>query len=308
MLVLLAPGQGSQTPGLLLPWLDQPGARARLADWSARTGLDLVALGTTGTAEDLRDTAVTQPLLTAAALLSARALLGDDVLGEAVPGAACGHSVGELSALALAGVLTDGQAVSLAAGRGAAMANAAAAAPTGMAAVLGGDADEVAAAAQVHGLSVATVNVAGQVVLGGPVAGLDALAASPPARARVRRLDVAGAFHTPAMAPAALELADLLSAVAPQPARCPVVANADGAVLTDGPALVGRLAGQLTGPVRFDRCLTAIADLGATAVVELAPGGTLAALAKRALPGLPTVALRTPDDLTAARDLLGVTA
>lgn len=303
MLVLLAPGQGSQTPGLLLPWLDQPGARARLADWSTRTGLDLVALGTTGTAEDLRDTAVTQPLLTAAALLSARALLGDDL-----PGAACGHSVGELSALAVAGVITDEEAVSLAAGRGAAMARAAAAAPTGMVAVLGGDAEEVLAAAQAYGLSVATVNVAGQVVLGGPVVGLDALAAAPPTRARVRRLDVAGAFHTPAMAPAALELADLLARITPRPAGCPVVANADGEAVTDGPALVGRLAVQLTGPVRFDRCLAGVADLGATAVVELAPGGTLAALAKRALPGLPTVALRTPDDLAAARDLLGVAA
>jgi [acyl-carrier-protein] S-malonyltransferase len=301
VLVLLSPGQGSQTSGMLAPWLDAPGARDRVAAWSAASGLDLLELGTTAPAEQLRDTAVAQPLLTAAALLSAEALLDG-----ALPDAVCGHSVGELPALAVAGVLGADDAVRLAAERGAAMARAAAARPTGMAAVLGGAPDEVAAALARHGLQVATVNVAGQVVAGGPAEGLAALAAEPPAGARVRPLEVAGAFHTPAMEPAVEAFRALTAELSPGAARCAVVANADGAVLRDGQALVDRLVAQLTGAVRFDQCLEQVAALGATGVVELAPGGTLAALAKRALPGVPVVALRSPDDLEAARALLPV--
>ena len=216
----------------------------------------------------------------------------------------CGHSVGEIAALAVAGVVPADAAVRLAAERGAAMARASAVRPTGMAAVLGGTADEVHAAVASNGLQVATVNVAGQLVVGGPVEALDALAAAPPAGARVRRLDVAGAFHTAAMQPAVEAVTSHVRGLTPGQPSCPVVANADGAALTDGAALLERLVGQLTGPVRFDRCLETLGELGVTAVVELAPGGTLAALAKRALPGVPVVALRSPDDLPAARDLL----
>lgn len=290
MIVLLAPGQGSQTPGMLRPWLDLPGAGPALAAWSEAAGLDLRHLGTEADADAIRDTAVAQPLLTAAALLSAQAL-------DLVPDVVCGHSIGELAALAVAGVLDATTAVRLAAERGRAMALAAAAAPTGMAAVLGGDAAEVLAAAAVHGLEVATVNVAGQVVLGGPVPALDALAAAPPAGARVRRLETAGAFHTRAMAPAVPRLAELVAATPAGAPACAVVANADGAVVTDGRALLDRLVGQLTGPVRFDLCLQTIAGLQPTKVVELAPGGTLAAVAKRALPGVPVLALKSPSDL-----------
>jgi [acyl-carrier-protein] S-malonyltransferase len=290
VIVLLAPGQGSQTPGMLLPWLELAGASADLATWSEAAGLDLLQLGTEADADAIRDTAVAQPLLTAAALLSARAL-------DVVPDAVCGHSIGELAALAVAGVLDPTTAVRLAAERGRAMAVAAAAQPTGMVAVLGGDAAEVLAAAAAHGLEVATVNVAGQVVLGGPVAALDALAAAPPAAARVRRLETAGAFHTSAMAPAVPRLAELVAATTPGQPVCTVVANADGAVVTDGRELLDRLVGQLTGPVRFDLCLQALAGLAPTQVIELAPGGTLAAVAKRALPGVPVLALKTPADL-----------
>ena len=298
MLVLLAPGQGSQSPGMLLPWLDLPGARDRLSSWSDRTGIDLLRLGTTGTADEVRDTAVAQPLLTAAALLTA-----DAVLDGAVPDAVCGHSVGELSALAVAGVLTAEDAVALAAVRGAAMARAAAARPTGMSAVLGGDAAQVLDAVADAGLTVATVNVAGQVVVGGPVEALAAFAAAPPAGARVRPLEVAGAFHTVAMQPAVDALEAAVRELVPAAPRCAVVANADGEVVTDGPSAVARLVGQLTGPVRFDLCLARLAELGATAAVELAPGGTLSGLAKRALTGATVVPLKGPDDLETARAL-----
>ena len=287
MLLLLSPGQGSQAPGLLAPWLALPGATDRVARWSALTGLDLLELGTTAPADAVRPTEVAQPLLTAAALLSGRALLGD---GR--PDSVCGHSVGELSALALAGVLTDDEAVLLAAGRGRLMAEAAAVRPTGMAALLGGsaldDADVAAA-----GLQVATVNVAGQVVVGGPLEALDAW--TPANGARVRRLDVAGAFHTEAMAPAVPGLTALVHDLEPRDAVCDVVANADGARLRDGRELLHRLVAQLTHPVRFDLCLAAVGD--ATRAVELAPAGVLAALVKRALPDLPVTTLKTDADL-----------
>ena len=299
MVALLSPGQGSQAPGLLTPWLDLSGAAGDLTRWSDLAGLDLVEAGTTWTEAQLRDTSVSQPLLTAVALLSARALLGD-----AVPDAVCGHSVGELPALAVAGVLTDDEAIALAALRGRTMAQATRLAPTGLVAVLGGAADAVQAAATALGLSVATVNVTGQVVLGGATADLDLLVAAPPAGVRVRRLEVAGAFHTAAMASAVPALAAAVRALPARRPRCAVVANRDGVVLTSGREALDRLVEQLTTPVRFDLCLAALGGLGISGVVELAPGGTLTALAKRALPGAALVALRSPDDLAAARALL----
>lgn len=299
MLVLLSPGQGSQTPGLLTPWLDFPGARAAVERWSEQVGLDLVALGTTAGADEIRDTAVAQPLLTVAALLAADALLDG-----AVPDAVCGHSVGELPALAVAGVLTADEAVSLAVLRGRAMADAAAVHPTGLVAVLGGDTAQVLALAAELGLELATVNVAGQVVLGGHTAALEELAAAPPERSRVRPLDVAGAFHTAAMLPARDRLDRAVQALTPGRPLCPVVANADGAVVTDGREALTRLVAQLTGPVRFDSCLATLSAMGTHAAVELAPGGTLTALAKRALPGAQLAALTTPADLELGRSLL----
>ncbi len=299
MVVLLSPGQGSQSAGMLGPWLALPDATETVGRWSEITGLDLAAAGTTWSDEAIRDTSVAQPLLTALSLLSARALLGD-----ATPDAVCGHSIGELPMLSVAGVLTDDEAISLAALRGQAMAAATRAAPTGMAAVLGGDADEVLSAARRHGLELATVNVAGQAVLGGPLSALDALAASPPPGARVRRLDVAGAFHTTAMAPATAAFATALAALAPRGPRGTIIANRDGSVVTSGRQALLRLGDQLTSAVRFDQCLQTLRELHVTSVVEVAPGGTLTALAKRALPGVELVAVRTPDDLPAARALL----
>lgn len=284
MPLLLSPGQGAQQPGMLAAWLALPGAAASLGRWSELTGLDLVHLGTGADADEIRRTEIAQPLLTAAALLSGRALLA----GEA-PDGVCGHSVGELSALALAGVLTDDEAVLLAAGRGRLMAEAAALQPTGMAAVLGGDVDE--SALQAAGLELATVNVPGQLVVGGPVEALDAWV--PPDRARVRRLQVAGAFHTRAMQPAVEGFRALVDDLSPRDAGCDVIANADGAVLRDGQQLLDRLVDQLVRPVRFDRCLAALS----VPVVELAPAGVLTPMVTRARPDLSVRPLRTPDDL-----------
>ncbi|MFC6079919.1 ACP S-malonyltransferase [Sphaerisporangium aureirubrum] len=301
MLVIVAPGQGAQTPGFLTPWLETPGLRDRLSAWSDVAGLDLISYGTTAGADEIRDTAVAQPLLVAAGLAAAEALLGTTGLPA---GVVAGHSVGEFTAAALAGVLTPEQALALVRERGRAMAKAAAVTETGMTAVLGGDEQEVLAALEQHGLTPANVNGAGQIVAAGTLVELAAFAAAPPARARLRPLAVAGAFHTVHMAPAVEQLREAAAGLDPADPGPVLLSNADGAAVGSGPEFVRRLVDQVARPVRWDRCMATMAELGVTAVIELAPGGTLTGLAKRALPGVATVALKTPDDLAAARDLI----
>jgi malonyl CoA-acyl carrier protein transacylase len=301
VLAVLSPGQGSQKPGFLKPWLDVPHAEARLRWWSALAGVDLVHLGTEADAEEIRDTARTQPLLVAAALLAAEHLPMYDVSVVA------GHSVGELGAAALAGVLPPEAAITLAGVRGREMAAACALEPTGMSAVLGGEADAVLAAIEAHGLHPANRNGAGQVVAAGARDGLEKLAAEPPAKARVVGLQVAGAFHTPYMAPAEKALAAVAGGITPSDPTKILLSNLDGSAVAHGRELLQRLVRQVTAPVRWDLCMRTLADLGVTGVVELPPAGTLAGLVKRELKdaGAPEiVTLNTPDDLPAARDLI----
>ncbi|MFF5935955.1 ACP S-malonyltransferase [Streptomyces sp. NPDC012508] len=299
MLVLVAPGQGAQTPGFLTPWLELPGAADRLAAWSEVIGLDLVHYGTNADADEIRDTAVAQPLLVAAGLLSAAAL------GDVSPGAVAGHSVGEITAAAFAGVLDDTAALRLVRTRGLAMAEAAAVTETGMSALLGGEPDVTVQHLEKLGLTPANVNGAGQIVAAGTLEQLAALEADKPEGVRrVVALKVAGAFHTHHMAPAVTKLeaaAKELTVAAP---RVRYVSNKDGQVVTEGADVIARLVGQVANPVRWDLCMDTFKALGATALIEVCPGGTLTGLAKRALPGVATVALKTPDDLDAARTLV----
>jgi [acyl-carrier-protein] S-malonyltransferase len=307
MLVIVAPGQGAQTPGFLAPWLDAGPARGLLHWWSAVSGVDLVRYGTAAGMEEIRDTAVAQPLLVAAGLLAARVLFPEGSgpgAAHRVAGAVSGHSIGELTAAAVAGVFPAESALALARERGRAMAAAATAEPTGMTAVLGGEAGAVSAAIAGHGLRVATVNGAGQVVAAGTEQGLRALRERPPDGARVHPLSVAGAFHTHHMAPAAGSLARLIPGLAVTDPRTRFISNADGAVVHDAHELLHRLVTQVTGPVRWDLCMATMGELGATAVIELPPAGTLSALIRRALPSAETVALKTPDDLVRARELV----
>ncbi len=298
MLAVLAPGQGSQKPGFLAPWLDLPGTEARLRWWSALAGVDLVHLGTGADSDEIRDTARTQPLLVSAALVAAEHLSANDL------GVVAGHSVGEIAAAALAGVLTPETAVTFAAVRGREMASACALEPTGMSAVLGGDPDEVVAAIDAAGLYPANRNGAGQIVAAGSLAALEKFAAAPPAKTRVIALQVAGAFHTPYMAPAEKALAALAGGITPATPRRILLSNADGAGIGDGATMLARLVAQVTAPVRWDLCMRTLNDLGVTGAIELPPAGTLAGLAKRELKGIEIVAVNTPDDLTAARDLI----
>jgi [acyl-carrier-protein] S-malonyltransferase len=314
VIAILCPGQGSQTPGFLAPWLDLPGVAEHVAALSDAAGLDLAAHGTTSDAETIKDTAVAQPLLVGAGLVALRALTGhatDGVPGTTPAplaptgtGALVGHSVGEITAAAAAGVLSEIEAMSFVALRGRAMAEASAVVPTGMSAVLGGDPVEVSAAIERHALTAANINGSGQVVAAGSRTALDGLAADPPARARIVPLKVAGAFHTSYMAPAV----DLLDAAwgdhaAADPAIA-LLSNRDGHVVGSGRDVIRRLVTQVAAPVRWDLCTDRLVDLGVTAVIELPPSGTLVGLAKRAMPGVDVGAMRTPDDLDAARALL----
>jgi len=301
VLAVLSPGQGAQKPGFLTPWLELPGADARLRWWSALAGVDLVHLGTDADADEIRDTARTQPLLVAAALLAAEQLPMYDVSVVA------GHSVGELGAAALGGVLSPEAAITFAGVRGREMAAACALEPSSMAALLGGVAEEVVAGIEAHGLYPANRNGAGQIVAAGAIDKLEKLAAEPPGGARVRSLQVAGAFHTPFMAPAEKALAAVAAGISPSDPSKIVLSNLDGAAVNHGRELLQRLVRQVTAPVRWDLCMRTLADLGVTAVIELAPAGTLAGLVKRELAGAGApeiVTLNTPDDLPKARDLI----
>jgi malonyl CoA-acyl carrier protein transacylase len=302
VLAVISPGQGAQKPGFLAPWLTSlPGSEARLRWWSALSGVDLVQLGTSAGAEEIRDTARTQPLLVAAALLAAGQLPLHDVAVTA------GHSVGELGAAALAGVLSPEVAITLAGVRGREMAAACTLEPTGMLAVMGGDPDEVLASIEQHGLYPANRNGAGQIVVAGAVERLEKFRAEPPAKTKVVALSVAGAFHTPYMAPAEQALAAITAGITPYEPTKILLSNLDGAAVNHGRELVQRLVRQVTSPVRWDLCMHNLADLGVTGVIELPPAGTLAGLIKRELKGEGApeiVTLKTPDDLPAARDLI----
>ncbi|WP_024761308.1 ACP S-malonyltransferase [Streptomyces exfoliatus] len=299
MLVLVAPGQGAQTPGFLTPWLELPGAADRIAAWSEAIGLDLVHYGTKADADEIRDTAVAQPLLVAAGLLSAAAL------GEVTPGAVAGHSVGEFTAAAFAGVLDATAALRLVRTRGLAMAEAAAVTATGMSALLGGDPEVTVPHLEKLGLTAANVNGAGQIVAAGTLEQLAALEADKPEGVRrVVALKVAGAFHTHHMAPAVAKLEEAAAQLSPADPAVTYVSNKDGRTVATGAEVLARLVGQVANPVRWDLCMETFQELGATALIEVCPGGTLTGIAKRALPGVATVALKTPDDLDAARTLI----
>jgi [acyl-carrier-protein] S-malonyltransferase len=304
VLVVVAPGQGSQTPGFLAPWLELPDTAERLEWFSAVAGIDLIAHGTTSDQATIQDTAVAQPLIVAAGLVSLLQLFPHPSDAHAAVGVGAGHSVGEITAAAAVGVITAESAMVLVRERGRAMAAASAAVPTGMSAVLGGDPDEVLAAVERHHLVPANVNGAGQVVAAGLLDDLAALKADAPAKTRVMPLKVAGAFHTHHMAPAVELLQRHSRAITTHDARLPLVSNADGRVVHDGREVLRRIVGQVSNPVRWDLCMETFADLGVTALLEITPAGTLAGLAKRALPGVEIVALKTPDDLDAARDLV----
>ena len=299
MLAIIAPGQGSQTPGMLNSWIQDPSLKEILVSWSDAIGLDLLHLGTDADAEEIKDTANAQPLIVAASLLGAHAL---GIKNFAVTS---GHSVGELAAAALSGAISESDALRIVRTRGLEMAKAAATSPSGMSAVLGGDRAEVLAAIAALKLVAANDNGAGQIVAAGDLQALGSLNENPPAGARVRALAVAGAFHTQFMQPAVEPLRALATTVPTHPVVIQVISNKDGQVITEGADVLNRIVNQIANPVRWDLCMETLKSLGVTGVIELPPAGTLVGLLKRTASEIETFALKSADDLDAAREFVG---
>ena len=287
-LAIIAPGQGSQTPAMLSSLLEDSQNSSLLRSWSEAIGLDLVRLGTTADADEIKDTANAQPLIVAAGLLAFRAL-------EATKfSLVAGHSVGEITAAAIAGVISPIDALSLVRARGVEMAKAAAAKPSGMAAVLGGEREVVLQAIADLGLVAANDNGGGQIVAAGDLGALSKLA---PEGARVRPLAVAGAFHTSYMQSAVEPLSALAAAMEVSDPKVGVISNKDGAVITNGREVLDRIVAQISNPVRWDLCMESLASLGVTGVIEVPPAGTLVGLIKRATPSIEQCAFKSPADL-----------
>ncbi len=299
MLAMIAPGQGSQTPGLLNSWIQDPSLKELLVSWSDAIGLDLLHLGTVASADEIKDTANAQPLIVAASLLGAHAL---GIKNFAVTS---GHSVGELAAAALSGAISESDALRIVRARGLEMAKAAVTSPSGMSAILGGDRTEVLAAIAALKLVAANDNGAGQIVAAGDLLALGSLNENPPVGARVRALAVAGAFHTEFMQPAVEPLRALATTVPTHPVVIQVISNKDGQVVSDGAEVLNRIVNQIANPVRWDLCMETLKSLGVTGVIELPPAGTLVGLLKRAASEIETFALKSADDLDAAREFAG---
>ncbi len=291
---------------MLAEWLELPGASDQIKTWSDIAGLDLAQLGTTATADEITDTAVTQPLVVAATLLANAELVKRGLLADKTTVVA-GHSVGEIAAYAIAGVISADDAVKLAAVRGAEMAKACATEPTGMSAILGGDEAEVLARLEALDLVPANRNAAGQIVAAGALAALEKLAEDPPAKARVRQLATAGAFHTHYMASALDGYAAAAAEVATAEPTTTLLSNADGQPVASAQDAMEKLVAQLTRPVRWDLCTETMRKLfentEGSAIVEFPPAGTLAGIAKRELRGVATRAVKTPADLDGLSEL-----
>ena len=299
MLALIAPGQGSQIPGMLSTWIADPALLDLLHQWSADIDLDLVHLGTTADADEIKNTANAQPLIVATSLLTAHAL------GVTSLGVTSGHSVGELAAAAISGAMSQRDTLKLVRARGIEMAKAAALSPAGMSAVLGGDRALVLAALADLGLVAANENGGGQIVAAGDLTALAALGENPPAGSRVRALPVAGAFHTKYMQTAIAPLAELAATLKTQNPSIPVISNKDGELIFNAQEIVVRIVNQIANPVRWDLCMVRLKSMGVSGVIELAPAGTLVGLLKRAVPEIESFALKSVDDLVAAREFAG---
>ncbi|BDU10971.1 ACP S-malonyltransferase [Aurantimicrobium sp. INA4] len=302
MIVVVCPGQGSQTPGFLEPWIADPQAKALLETLSDAADVDLVKHGTVSDADTIRDTSIAQPLIVAAGILTLDALSESDHLAKT--SGIAGHSVGEFTAAAGAGVLDATDAVRLVGIRGRAMADVAALIPTGMSAVIGGDESEILAKLELLGLFPANYNGGGQLVVAGELTALATLAEEPPAGTRVIPLQVAGAFHTSYMLDAVETLREAAAEVNTNDPMKTLWTNKDGSVVAKGDAFRDLLVGQVSSPVRWDKCMDSFAAAGVSGIIEIAPAGALVGLAKRALKGVPTVAIKTPEDLAAARELI----
>lgn len=304
MIVLVCPGQGSQTPGFFNPWLELAEFKGSIEAQQQASGVDLITHGTLSDAETIRDTAVAQPLIVAAGVASISALLAGKSLADAKIAGVAGHSVGEITAAVASGIFDAETGIRFVNQRGQAMAKAAASEATSMAAILGGDQLAVEAKLSELGLEAANYNGGGQIVAAGSVAAIAALQASPLAGTRVIPLQVAGAFHTRYMASAVETLDAYSKTIEIGEPKVQLWSNKGGLKVTSGAQFVENLVSQVKSPVRWDLCMQAMVEAGVTAMIEVAPAGALAGMAKRGMPGVEILALKTPEQLDAARTLI----
>jgi [acyl-carrier-protein] S-malonyltransferase len=302
VIVVVAPGQGSQTPGFLSPWVADPNYREHLERISDSVGIDLLKHGTESDADTIRDTSIAQPLIVAAGLLTIQGLFKDGIKGKI--GGVAGHSVGEVTASVVSGILSEEEGLTFVKARSSEMAAAAKLEKTGMSAVIGGDEDALLARLDELGLQPANFNGGGQIVVAGALDALAILAADPLPGTRVIPLQVAGAFHTRYMEPAVAPLSELATSIWASDPVIPIWSNNDGQLIESGTGFVDLMVGQVSSPVRWDKTMNSLANAGVTGLIELAPGGALAGLAKRGLKGIPTVAIKTPDDIPAALEMI----
>jgi [acyl-carrier-protein] S-malonyltransferase len=302
VIVVVAPGQGSQTPGFLDPWIAEPRFKEHLQRISDSVGIDLVKHGTTSDADTIRDTAIAQPLIVAAGLLALQGLVSDD--GKLKVAGVAGHSVGEVTASVVSGILGEEEALRFVKQRSRGMADAAALVKTGMSAVIGGDEDALLAHLAKLELEPANFNGGGQIVVAGKLTKLAELTKDPLPGTRVIPLQVAGAFHTHFMEPSVPALHEVAASIWASDPILPIWTNRDGAQIESGTTFVDLMVSQVTSPVRWDLTMAALSAAGVTGLIELAPAGALVGLAKRGLKGVPTVAIKTPDDLAAAHDMM----
>jgi len=298
MIALLCPGQGSQKPGFMSAWLEIPEYRSNIEILSDVIKMDLIKHGTESDEATIRDTAIAQPLIVAASIASANLLAKNF-------SAVAGHSVGEVPAGYLAGILSQEQAISLVDVRAKAMAKAATAAEkTGMAAILGGDQDAVVERLTSLGLSAANYNGAGQIVAAGAASGIEALVANPVEGTKVIPLAVAGAFHTQYMNPAVAELEVFAKSLEISEPTKTIWSNQAGQEIKTSEKFIQLLVGQIANSVRWDLCMSSMVAAGVTGVIEVSPAGTLAGLAKRGMPDVEIIALKTPADIETANSLM----
>jgi [acyl-carrier-protein] S-malonyltransferase len=304
MIVIVCPGQGSQTPGFFTPWLELPGFRKSIEAMQAASGVDLITHGTTSDAETIRDTAIAQPLIVAAGVATMSALLDGKTLKELGIAGISGHSVGEITAAVGAGIFDAETGIGFVNTRGQAMAEAAALEPTSMAAIIGGEQSEIEVKLAALDLEPANYNGAGQIVAAGQAQKISDLQADPPAGARVIPLQVAGAFHTRFMQPAVQVLSDYSKGISANDPELTLWSNQQGQVVASGDDFIKLMVSQISSPVRWDYCMKAMLDAGVSAMIELSPAGTLVGLAKRAMPGVETLAVKTPENLEQALSLI----
>jgi [acyl-carrier-protein] S-malonyltransferase len=304
MIFIACPGQGSQAPGFLNPWLEIPVFKEQIEKASAVLGIDLIHFGTVADADEIRDTKIAQPLIVAAGIASYEAL--KQSLGETlVVSATAGHSVGEITAAYVSGIFDSDNALKFVQRRGNEMAAAAALTPSSMAAVVGGELDDVVAHLESVGLFAANYNGAGQVVAAGTKELIDALVATPPAGSRVVALQVAGAFHTSFMEPARPVLAAFAKELDVQDPDISIWTNNDGSLVATGQKYLDLMVNQVSNPVRWDKTMESMQRANVSVMVELLPAGALSGIAKRAMPNTVAIALKTPADLDKVAEAIG---